>query len=133
MKDKKPQAIIDDLVEKGQAAAEIPAQEVAAYESMIGEWKRQYGKIFATSFEGVEIVWRKLRRKEYVAIMGEVKENETDKERIWRRQEAISKTVAIWPQNIDEILEENAGIATLLSEEVVDHSGFDITAQTREI
>ena len=132
MREKKPQVIVDDLGES-PAVAEISAQEAAAYESMIGEWKKQYGKIFSTSFEGVEVVWRKLRRKEYVSIMGEVKENESEKERIWRRQEAISKVVALWPENIEEIIEENAGIATLLSEEVVDHSGFDITAQTKEI
>ena len=40
------------------------------------------------------------------------------------KQESMVKTVVLFPDNIEELIEEKAGIATVLSDEILDKSGF---------
>jgi hypothetical protein len=106
-------------------------KEIILTESMIGEWKAKYGKVFKTTVGGDEYVWRKLKRPEYVAIMND--ENTPDgPNAIYSRQEAITKTVVLFPANITDLVDSDAGLATTIADEVLTKSGFD-TSKTEEM
>ena len=92
----------------------------------IDEWKKEYGHIFKTQIDDVSIIWRRLKRNEYVNLMTDSlneEESNVDK-RIFTRQEEVLKTVALYPDNIDEIIEDMGGIATNIAEDIMKASGF---------
>lgn len=99
----------------------------------IQAWKAEHGKVFKSVIDGDEYIWRKLKRKEYVALMADREELDEDLDiRIYERQEKISKLVVLYPENIEELINENAGLATTIADEVVARSGFGIT-ETQEL
>lgn len=90
----------------------------------IAEWKKEFGKVFCSTVGDVEIYWRKLRRKEY----SEITVSDRD---FYEKQEDTCRAVNLSLENIDEVLEENAGFAMTLADEVLQYSGFNI--KTREV
>ena len=96
-------------------------------DDMIAEWKQEFGRIYKTTIGGEPIVWRKLKRKEYVAAMN-VEDEEGYNKNIYARQEFIAKTVILFPANVEELIEDNAGLATCISDECILKSGFDVGA-----
>ncbi len=52
---------------------------------------------------------------------------EDEENRIMTKQEMMVKKAVLYPFNVDELIEENAGIATVLSEEILAKSGFAIS------
>lgn len=109
-------------------------KNVVLNDQQIQEWKRKWGKIYKTTIDGEVYIWRKLKRKEYVQIMSDadIDNEETVGNRIYHRQEQIAKAVVLYPVDIEKRIEENAGLATSLSDEVVLRSGFDV-AETEEL
>lgn len=106
-------------------------------DAKIKEWKKKWGKIYKTTIGQDEYIWRRLKRKEYVNIISDGYDDEegSDKElrdRIYRRQEEITKTVVLHPSNIEELIEDNAGLATAIADEVILRSGFDVV-ETEEL
>jgi len=95
-------------------------------EQMISEWKAQYGKLYKTKVGGEEYIWRKLRRKEYVELMADKADDDQVTGKVYERQEAITRMVVLYPANIDELIEANAGLATTIADEVILKSGFEI-------
>lgn len=104
----------------------------ALNQQQIDEWKAQYGKIFKTSVGDDVIIWRKLRRKEYVQIMSQDATRDAEGDKIYTRQDLIVATVALYPENIEVLIADNAGFATCVSDEVILKSGFDL-ANTEEL
>lgn len=98
----------------------------------IQAWKTEHGKIFKTVIDGEEYIWRKLKRKEYVALMSAKYEEEDVEARIYTRQEEITKQVVLYPENIEALIIENAGLATTIADEVITRSGFGLT-ETQEL
>lgn len=120
----------------GQTNEQVQAKEVSEEitPEMIAAWKKEHGKIFK-SIVGTEVyIWRKLRRKEYVEIMSvdADEEESSSQDRIYERQTKISKAITIWPPNIEDLLEKNAGLATTLSDEAILKSGFNLMS-TQEL
>lgn len=101
-------------------------------QAKIQAWKAEHGKVFKTVIDGEDYIWRKLKRKEYVALMSVKSEEEDLDARIYERQEEIAKLVILFPENITELVEENAGLATTIADEVIARSGFGIT-ETQEL
>jgi hypothetical protein len=96
-------------------------------DAKIQELKKQWGKIFMTKIGDDVFVWRKLRRKEYVDLMVNTEKLDDDMDvKMFKRQEEIAKLCVLYPENIDELIEENCGIATVLSDEIILRSGFYI-------
>lgn len=90
----------------------------------IEEWKKQYKKIYKNDFEENIILWRRLTRGEYKDILRETEED------VFAKQEAIVKTALLYPYTDKEQLElidENAGFATVMAEEILAKSGFAIS------
>lgn len=91
----------------------------------IAGWKREYKKVFKNSIDGETIIWRRIKRGEYKDILNEVETDEDNK--ILNKQERIVETSVLYPFNIKEVIEDNAGLATVLSEEILAKSGFALS------
>lgn len=91
----------------------------------IEKWKREYKRIFKNDIDGETIIWRRLKRGEYKNILNESEEDQDNK--ILTKQEKMVATAVLYPFNIEEVIEDNAGLATVLSEEILAKSGFAIS------
>ncbi|MED1125335.1 hypothetical protein [Bacillus atrophaeus] len=127
-------------VEKVEKVAKVEEQSVAKTSDIeltdkkIQEWKKIHGKVFKTTVGGEPYIWRKLKRREYVDIMsmiqtdGESEEETAVGNRIYLRQESIVRRVILFPADIEDRIDENAGLATSIADEVILKSGFDVAA-----
>jgi hypothetical protein len=110
------------------AAEETVKQEEVIEEGFtkknINAWKAEWGKIYKSIIDGETYIWRKLRRKEYVDFMTEIEKEGEDP--VYTKQDKITKTVVIFPNNIEELIETNCGLSTSISDEVLLKSGFYI-------
>ena len=96
-------------------------------ESQIAEWKKKYGKVYKTVVGDDVLVWRKIKRSEYIKAMTEIDEEDTQV-KIYLRQDFITKTATLYPDNIEELIEENGGLSLCMADQIMSKSGFDITA-----
>ena len=99
-------------------------EEIILNQEQIDDWKRQYGKIYRTVVGDLTVIWRMLRRNEYVDAMVDEDLSENPDKRIFERQEAIVKKVCLYPANIAELIESEGGLATCLAGEISEKSGF---------
>ena len=99
----------------------------ALNQQQIDAWKEEHGKIFKTSVGDDVVIWRKLRRKEYVTIMSQEATKEFEGDKIYARQDMIVATVALYPEDVETLIAENAGLATCVADEIILKSGFDLT------
>lgn len=111
----------------------------------IEKGKKKYGKVYKTLLADETIIWRKLKRSEYKEIMNMLiyKEEEVVKEdgsvelqqvvdedaTFDARQEAISNKVILYPDNI---VEDMAAVADIISTECMIKSGFGEAPTTEE-
>ena len=98
-------------------------------EERIVEWKKQYKNIYKNTIDGIDIYWRAVKRSEYKDLLNANEDIDTTTAegrelKILAKQESMVKTVVLFPDNIEELIEEKAGIATVLSDEILDKSGF---------
>lgn len=117
---------------KAKAVKEAPKEEVVLNEegeidltTYIEKWKKEYKRIFKNEIDGETIIWRRLKRGEYRNILKESEEDEDNK--ILIKQEKMVATAILYPFNAEQLIEENAGLATVLSEEILARSGFAIS------
>lgn len=96
-------------------------------EQAIKKWKDQWGKVYKSTIDGEAYIWRKLRRKEYVQIMAQKAIEGEEDSKFYERQDEIAKIVVLFPANIGEILETNAGLGTTIADEVLMKSGFELS------
>lgn len=95
------------------------------FEAYLDTWKAQHKRIFKNEIDGEVIIWRRLKRGEYKEILKADIEEEEDK--ILTKQELMVKTAILYPFDVDTLIDENAGLATVLSEEILAKSGFAIS------
>ncbi|MEB2276900.1 hypothetical protein LAV82_23050 [Bacillus sp. ILBB4] len=87
----------------------------------VEEWKERHeGHVYFTPFDGDVFVWRVLTRPEYREIIGDKTLTALD------REEYFTEKCVLFPRNfsIEKIKKSRAGIASLLSEMIMDKSGF---------
>lgn len=91
-------------------------------------WKEEHGRIFKSTVDGKDYIWRRIKRKEYSSVMS-MKDGDDIDERIYNRQYAIAKMVILnmEEEELEADLEELAGLATTISDEVLEKSGFNLT------
>lgn len=109
-----------------------PVEEIAVNEEgeidltvYIEKWKKEFKRIFKNDIDGEMIIWRRLKRGEYKSILNDSEEDEDNK--ILSKQEKMVAAAVLYPFNIEEVIEDNAGLATVLSEEILAKSGFAIS------
>ncbi len=113
----------------------MKVKENALSQEQIDQWKTEFGHVYKTMSDGNAIIWRKLKRKEYIDIMTSVaddEEGENPQQRLYRRQDLVVKTVTLYPNDIEKLIEESGGLATNIAEQVMEKSGFD-TAEAEEL
>lgn len=87
----------------------------------IEEWKDRYGSVYFTPFEGETFIWRTLNRPEYREIIRNTDLTMLD------REEHITDKCVLFPRNFscsEYTKEGKAGVPSLLSEMIMDKSGF---------
>ena len=111
------------------------------YEKIIQECKNKYGKVYVNmTGNGDFLIWKPLDRKEYKQIMKEIsiadydesllsleQKEELNQKRIenkFLKEEKVCLNCIVYPENSKELLDKTAGLATVLSEDILMHSGF---------
>ena len=106
-----------------KTAATKTAQEDSLDKS-IASWKATYGKIYKNMIDETNfVIWRPIKRKEYKAIL----QLEEEGLEVLNKQEEFVKAAVLYPDNAEELIESRAGLASVLSEEILKHSGFEIS------
>lgn len=121
----KPTVAIPKVPKKPTVAAPATIEVTKEnLDKLIPEWKAKYGKIFKNEVDDDEfVIWRPIKRREYKDLLDADEQVE-----ILAKQEAISKMAILFPANADELIDSRAGLATVLSEEILKYSGFEISA-----
>lgn len=87
-------------------------------QEMVDKWKGEYGQVFATPYDDVTFVWRTISRSEYKQHIARIRD--------WLdREEEVCEVAVLWPKNFNfKDGEAKAGYAALISENILDASGF---------
>ena len=113
------------------AAAEVEAVEVKqekTIEQIAEDIKKEQGlkEVFITDIADQKVIWRKLKRSEYKEIMTrEYSENEDIA--YFEKQDFVASKVILYPENVEELLEDFAGIADIIATETMVKTGFGLT------
>lgn len=100
---------------------------------ILESWLEDFGKIFKTEVDGDVFLWRRIKRSEYIAVMADDELNKMSKsEKLFKRQEIFATQSILYPNNIEQLIENSAGLATVLADEIILKSGFDIV-DTEEV
>lgn len=112
----------------------------AVSQAQIDEWKAEYGHVYKTACGNDAIIYRPIRRSEYTQLMLETDISEEDEEVVEKRIErtdnrrlGICRASVLYPENIEEMMEAQAGLANLLAEEIMAHSGFLPLPESEEL
>lgn len=107
----------------------MKTETTALTETQINDWKKQYGKIYKSIVGDEVVIFRKIKRNEYMQAMTDI--DSEDPMKVFLRQDMITKMTTLYPNNIDQLIEENGALSTVISNEVLGKSGFDLlsTAQ----
>ena len=92
---------------------------------LANQLKEEHGEVFLTEIAGIEIIWRKLKRSEYKEIMSK-KYDDNDDIQYFERQDAMAKKVILYPENVDRLLEDYAGVSDIIATETMIKTGFGI-------
>ena len=103
----------------------------------IEKWTEEYKHVYRVTLDGDDIIFRRLKRSEYISILKESGEaNVADasdlQDKSFERQEAILKHTVIFPEDVDTLIEESAGLSTVLADEILAKSGF-VNVYTEEL
>ena len=97
-------------------------------QQQLDAWKLQYGDLYRTNLNSNSFIWHKVRRKDYIDLMTdpEISAIENQELRIFFRQEKIMKQCVLYPdmETLENLIENNAGIAGNISDEIMMVSGF---------
>lgn len=122
-----PEKVIENTTEGETVEKNIDKDEdffVQELVENIEKWKVKYKKIYKNDFEENIILWRRLTRGEYKTIL---KETEND---VFAKQEAMVRAALLYPYDESEresLIEDNAGFATVMAEEILGKSGFAVS------
>lgn len=95
-------------------------------EAIAEDLKKEHKEVFVTDIAGLQLVWRKLKRSEYKELMTtEFSENE--ELQFLEKQDFIAKKVILYPENVEELIEEYAGVSEIIATETMIRTGFGLT------
>lgn len=122
----KKTSINKNTVEKKVEKVEDMVKELSPAENAAIQLKEIYGDVFITTVADVEVVWRKLKRSEYKEAMSK-KFDKNEDINYFERQDFMAKKVILYPENVDALLEDYAGISDIIATETMIKTGFGIT------
>ena len=86
-------------------------------------WKNKYKKIYRTIIDDTTFIWRRLNRSEYSSVAFETY-SEHQKLDMYEKQYRFCQFCVLYPDNAIDMMNESAGIAPVLADEIVFKSGF---------
>ena len=86
-------------------------------------WKNKYKKIYRTIIDDTTFIWRRLNRSEYSSVAFETY-SENQKLDMYEKQYRFCQLCVLYPDNAIDMMDESAGIAPVLADEIVFKSGF---------
>lgn len=95
-------------------------------EAIAEGFKKDHKEVFITDMAGIQIIWRKLKRSEYKELMTE-EFSENEELQFLEKQDFIAKKVILYPENVEELIEEYAGISEIIATETMLRTGFGLT------
>jgi hypothetical protein len=111
-----------ELNEKGYTEEEWNAPIFAGGPTRreVEEWKEKYRGVYFTPFDDEVYVWRVLERNEYRELINDRELTTLD------RQEKIVEKCVLFPRNYtrEKMITGKAGVPSLLSEMIMEKSGF---------
>ena len=117
-----------ETVEQTEETKVIQLSEV---ELLANQLKEEHGEVFVTNIAGIQIIWRKLKRSEYKEIMS-TKFDDNEDIQYFERQDAMAKKVILYPENVERLLEDYAGVSDIIATETMIKTGFGI-ANTKAV
>ena len=113
------------------ASTEVEAVEVKqekTIEQIAEDIKKEHGlkEVFITDIADQKVIWRKLKRSEYKEVMTR-EYNENEDLAYFEKQDFVASKVILYPENVEELLEDFAGIADIIATETMVKTGFGIT------
>ena len=118
---------IEEIVEEKEDLSALSFDDKLLY------WKAKHQRIFKTIIDKEDYIWRRLTRKEYSSIAFS-KISDNSKIDIYEKQYLFCKAAVLYPDNICEIMDDIAGIAPTLADEIIMKSGFgEIYPKTEEV
>ena len=96
-------------------------------EEKIMQWKKIYKKVFSSQIDGTEYIWHRISRKDYNDVM-EINVGDSIEDKIYNRQIEIIKASVLNmdEEEINSKIDELAGLASSLADEILNKSGFSI-------
>lgn len=125
VKEKKENPAIDEAM-LGGAVADLDS-EMLKLLPLIEEWKGKYKRIYMNNTEEGIVLWKKLNRTEYKEVLKQVSESDAS---MFEKQEEVVRRCVLYPENIMELIDENGGLASVLSDEIFKRSGFALSVTT---
>lgn len=123
MKIKEEKQELQEVKETVVKGNKIATEE--SLEKLIPEWKKEFGRLYKNTVDDIEIIWRPIKRREYRELLSISTDGNEDA--FFLRQEKTCTMAVLYPNNIVELIEQRAGLASVLSEEILAKSGFDLS------
>jgi hypothetical protein len=122
-----------------ELADDVPIFENGPTAAQIIQWKKQYGEVYVTSISfDKHIVWRVLSRLEYKQLVKKMEslmqagQLSTAEANMWN-EEAIAELCILFPgYNKAALTSDMAGLPSLISQEVLEASGF-VALEVRQL
>lgn len=122
-----------------ELAEDVPIFENGPTAGQIIQWKKQYGEVYVTSISfDKHIVWRVLSRIEYKQLVKKMEslmqagQLSTAEANMWN-EEAIAELCILFPgYNKAALTSDMAGLPSLISQEVLEASGF-VALEVRQL
>ncbi len=128
---KKKEEVVEKIEEVKEVEPEAEVIKLSEVEILADQLKEKHGEVFVTSVAGIEIIWRKLKRSEYKEIMS-TKYDDNEDIQYFERQDAMARKVILYPENVDMLLEDYAGVSDIIATETMIKTGFGI-ANTKAV
>ncbi len=110
---------------------EIKVEKPSPIDLIAEKIKKEYGlkEVFITEISGtdLQIIWKRLKRSEYKEILTDTYSEDPDLA-FYEKQEAFARKVILYPENVEELLEDFAGIADFIASETMIKTGFGLTS-----
>lgn len=128
---KKKEEVVEKIEKVKEVEPEAEVIKLSEVEILADQLKEKHGEVFVTSVAGIEIIWRKLKRSEYKEIMS-TKYDDNEDIQYFERQDAMARKVILYPENVDMLLEDYAGVSDIIATETMIKTGFGI-ANTKAV
>jgi hypothetical protein len=103
-----------------QSELDAPVFEDGPSRLEVEQWKEKFGDVYFTPFGEKIFIWRTIKRPEYRQILADKSLSTMD------REEVFCERCVLFPRNYTrtKMAEGDAGIPSLISEMLMDKSGF---------